>query len=330
MKAWRLHQLGEPEDVLVQDDLPSLDPRTDEVIVEMAACGLNFSDVLLCRGEYQVKPPLPFTPGTEIAGTVIAVGADVDVSSGLGVGARVLGRAMLPDGGLAEEVRVPARHAYPLPDLIDDATAAALHVTYQTAWFGLHHRARIVAGETLLVLAGAGGTGSAAIQLGVAAGARVLATARGATKTELCRRLGADVVIDQQSDDLVTVVREATGGTGADVVFDPVGGDLFDQARRCVSFEGRLVVVGFASGRIADAPMNHLMVKNYSLLGLHWPGYEERRPDLVRAAHDEIVRLHHEGHVRPVVSETVPFEEVPDRLAALGAGRTTGKVVVVR
>jgi NADPH:quinone reductase len=326
MKAWRVFELGEPDVVLRLDDRPSLDPALDDVVVEVAACGANFADVLLCRGEYQEKPTTPFTPGTEVVGTVLAAGDDSPVK----VGARVLGRAILPDGGFAEQARLPASRVLPIPDAIDDATAAALHVTYQTAWFGLHRRAGLRAGETLLVHAAAGGTGSAAVQLGVAAGARVIATAGGAAKVETCRQLGADLALDSRTDDIRAAVLDATAGEGADVVFDPVGGDLFDVSRRCVAFDGRIVVVGFASGRAAEAPTNHLMVKNYGVLGLHWPGYEARRPDLVRAAHDALLELHADGHIRPLLAPVRSLDDVPEALGDLAAGRTTGKVVVVR
>lgn len=326
MKAWQVFELGEPDAVLRAGERPSLDPEPGEVIVEVAAGGANFSDVLLCRGEYQEKPPLPFTPGTEVVGTVVAVGAGV----GRELGERVLGRPVLPDGGFAEQARMPASRALTVPDAIDDATAAALHVTYQTAWFGLHRRAALRDGETLLVHAAAGGTGSAAVQLGVAAGARVIATAGGAVKVEQCRALGADLALDSRADDIRAAVLDATDGEGADVVFDPVGGDLFDLSRRCVAFEGRIVVVGFASGRVAEAPTNHLMVKNYAVLGLHWPRYERRWPDLVRTAHSAILDLHAAGHVRPLLAPLRSFDDVPDALADLGAGRTAGKVVMVR
>jgi NADPH2:quinone reductase len=324
VRAWQVYELGEPERVLRLGERASLDPDAGELIVEVAACGCNFSDVLLCRGEYQDKPPLPFTPGTEVVGWVVAAGGGAPHR----VGDRVLGRAVLPDGGLAEQARVRAAGALPVDEAIDDAQAAALHVTYQTAWFGLHRRARLQPGETLLVHAGAGGTGSAAVQLGVAAGARVIATAGGAAKVEQCLALGAELAFDHRADDVRAAVLDATGGEGADVVFDPVGGASFEAARRCIAFEGRIVVVGFASGAIAELPTNHVFVKNYSVLGLHWPLYERRRPDLVRRAHDEILALHAAGHVRPLISTVRPLDEAADALADLGRGRTTGKVVI--
>jgi NADPH2:quinone reductase len=324
MRAWQVFELGEPDRVMRLGERASLDPGPGEVIVDVAACGCNFSDVLLCRGEYQEQPVLPFTPGTEVVGRVLAAGDGALHPPG----SRVLGRALLPDGALAEQARLPAGGVLALDEAVDDAVAAALYVTYQTAWFGLHHRAGLRAGETLLVHAGAGGTGSAAVQLGVAAGATVIATAGGAAKAEQCRALGADVVIDHRSDDVRAAVLDATSGRGVDVVFDPVGGDLLDVARRLVAFEGRIVVVGFASGRMLDLPANHIFVKNYAVLGLHWPRYEALRPDLVARAHAEILALHAAGHVQPLISAVCPLEDAADALADLGAGRTTGKLVV--
>lgn len=324
MRALQLDRLGEPADVLALVERSSPDAGPTTAVVEVAACGLNFSDALLCRGEYQDQPDLPFTPGTEVAGTVVAAPPDRPEL----LGQRVLGRPLLPRGGLADQAVVAVDRLLPVPDTVDDVTAAAIHVTYQTAWFALHRRAGVQAGEVVLVHAAAGGTGSATVQLALAAGARVIATARGAAKVERCRELGADVVVDASHDDVRSAVLEATGGLGADVVVDPVGGDLFEQSRRCVAFEGRLVVVGFASGRHVEVPATHVFVKNYSVLGLNWPLYEQRRPDLVREAHDQIVRAHAAGHVHPEVHVVDGLEEAAAALTDLAGGRTTGKVVV--
>jgi NADPH2:quinone reductase len=327
MRAWQVGEHGEPVDVLVHADRPPPRPGPGELVVEVSTCGLNFSDVLLCRGAYQEHPPLPFTPGTEIVGVVRSVGAGGPADL---IGTRVLARPSLPDGGLADEALVGPGRAHALPETIDDVTAAALHVTYQTAWFGLHRRARLQAGEVVLVHAGAGGTGSAAIQLAVAAGARVVATAGGPDKVRICEELGAELALDHRRDDVRAAVLDHTDGRGADVVFDTVGGSSFDIARRCVAFEGRIVVVGFASGTIAHLPTNHAMVKNYGVLGLHWPGYERHRPDLVAEAHAELLRLHGDGAVRPLVPDVRDFEQVPAALSDLARGATTGKVVVRR
>jgi NADPH2:quinone reductase len=215
-----------------------------------------------------------------------------------------------------------------LPAAVSDTDAAAMHITYQTCWFALHRRARLQPDETLLVHAGAGGVGSAAIQLGKAAGATVITTAGGPEKVERCRELGADIAIDYHAEDFVDVVKQATAGRGADVILDPVGGDTFERSRRCIAWEGRILVVGAAGGNYFDAPTNHVMVKNYSVVGVHWSGYRTRNHELVRGAHDDLMRLHREGLIAPLVSRIVPLDEARDALVELAEGRTVGKVVV--
>ncbi|HVE98187.1 MAG TPA: NADPH:quinone oxidoreductase family protein [Mycobacteriales bacterium] len=324
MRAWQVHELGEPQAVLRLDDVPVPEPGDGEARVEVEAVALNFPDVLLCQGKYQERPPLPFTPGLEVAGRVVAVGA----GSPYAVGQRVLAAPPLPRGGLAEQVVVPVHATFPIPDTLSSVAAAAMFITYQTGWTGLHRRAALAPGETLLVHAGAGGVGSAAIQLGLAAGARVLATAGGPEKVEICRKLGAEVAIDYLQDDFVAAVKEATGGRGADVIYDSVGGDTFDKSRKCVAFEGRIVVVGFAGGRIADAPTNHALVKNYSIVGLHWGLYRQMEPALVPRIHDELMALHGRGAIAPLIYDELPLEQAPDALARLGGRATWGKVVL--
>lgn len=325
-RAWRVHAHGEPADVLRLD--PAVTPPAPgegQVLVAVRACALNFADSLLCTGHYQERPGLPLTPGLEIAGTVAATGP----GTALRVGERVAGSPSLPHGGLADLALAAAADVFPVPDGLDDATAAAMHITYQTGWFALHRRAGLREGETLLVHAGAGGVGSAAIQLGVAAGATVIATAGGPAKVARCRELGAHVALDHRRDDVVAAVNDHTGGRGADVVFDPVGGETFTRSTRCIAWEGRLVVIGAASGKYAPARTNHLMVKTYAVLGLNWGGYRSRRPDLVAEAHRRIVELHAAGAIRPLVSRRLPLGgDVPGALADLTGGSTTGKVVV--
>jgi NADPH2:quinone reductase len=222
-----------------------------------------------------------------------------------------------------------ADNAWAVPEGMSDEKAAALYLTYQTGHVGLHRRAHLQAGEWLLVHAGAGGVGSAAIQLGKAAGARVIATAGGARKVEVCRELGADHVVDYTAEDFVPVVKEVTGGHGADVVYDPVGGDVFDRSRRCIAFEGRLVVVGFTSGRIPEAPANHALVKNYSVVGLHWGLYRKKEPALVGQVHRELTTLVGTGQIDPMISAVLPLEQAPQALHQLGDRSTVGKVVLV-
>ena len=324
MKAWQVAALGEPTDVLRLAEVPDLVPGPGQLAVRVRATAANFPDVLLCRGHYQDRPALPFTPGIELCADVVALGDGVE---GFAVADRVLGGAVIPHGGYAEQALMAATDTFLAPDSLDDAEAASLHVAYQTGWFGLHRRACLQQGETLLVHAGAGGVGSAAIQLGKAAGARVVAVVGGAEKADVARGLGADLVVDRTSEDFVAAVKEFTGGRGADVVFDPVGGDAYAGSTKCIAFEGRIVVVGFTSGTIPAPALSHALVKNYSIVGLHWGLYRTRGTALVRACYDELVRLADAGVVAPLVSERVGLDDVPDALSRLGAGRTVGRVV---
>ncbi|HEX5497541.1 MAG TPA: NADPH:quinone oxidoreductase family protein [Mycobacteriales bacterium] len=324
MKAWRVHELGEPERVLRFDEVPDPQPAPGSVLVRVRAVALNFPDVLLCQGRYQDKPPLPFTPGLEVCGEVVATGA----GSTWAPGASVYGAPGLPGGGLAEYVLLPEAETYPVPDGMPDTQAAGLYITYQTAYVGLHRRAALKSGETLLVHAGAGGVGSAAIQVGRAAGARVIATAGGPAKTARCLQLGAHEAVDYNDQDVVTRIRELTSGRGADVVFDPVGGDVFDASRRCVAFEGRLLVIGFAGGRIPQVAAGHVLVKNYSVVGVHWGLYRRHDPDYVRSVHDALARLYAQGAIEPLVGLELPLDRAPEALRALADRATVGKVVL--
>lgn len=323
MRKWEVRKLGEPTAALslVDSDPPQRGPS--EITIEVRAAALNFFDLLLCRGDYQERPALPFTPGAEVAGEVVAAGNE----NGFEVGQRVMALASLPRGGFAERVVTEAANVFPIPEQMPFGSAAALPITYGTAYFGLHRRAALEQFETVLVHAGSGGVGSAAIQLAKAAGAQVIATAGGPEKVEVCRNLGADVVIDYLETDFVQPVKEATAGRGADVIFDPVGGDVFDRSRRCVAFEGRIVVVGFTSGRIADAPTNHALVKNYSIVGLHWGLYRKFIPELIWETDERLIRLYEEGSIDPLIYGVVPFEEVPQALELLGSRKTWGKVI---
>jgi NADPH2:quinone reductase len=317
MRAWRVHELGDPSQVMSLDEIEPPTPGEGQVLVKVRAAALNFFDGLMIAGLYQEKPPLPFTPGSELCGEIVETGQ------------RVIGSPSGGPGAFAEYALMDARAAFPVPDGMPDEKAASLFLTYQTGWVGLHRRAHLQPGEWLLVHAGAGGVGSAAIQLGKAAGARVIATAGGQRKVEVCRSLGADHVVDYTTDDFVPVVKEVTGGHGADVVYDPVGGDVFDGSRRCIAFEGRLVVVGFTSGRIPEAPANHLLVKNYSVVGLHWGLYRKHDPAVFGRVHEELIRLYQERHIDPLVSQTLPLAEAPQALTALADRNTVGKVVLV-
>ena len=322
MKAWNVVTNAEPRDALRLVETPSPAAGPGMLVLATRAVALNFPDVLLCRGEYQEKPPLPFVPGIELCGTVTGIGEGV---TGFHVGDRVVASHL---GVMAQEVAVPAASAFPAPESLSDAEAAALCIGYQTGYFGLHRRARIAPGETLLVHAAAGGVGTAAVQLGKAAGATVIGVVGNEAKRLVAEEAGADLVINRTTEDFVEVVNTATSGRGADVIYDPVGGSTFDRSTRCIAFEGRIVVVGFAGGTLQTARMNHALVKNYALLGLHWALYTKKAPELVSEAHEQLTLLADKGLIRPVVTETVPFENAPDAIQRLGDGTTAGRVVL--
>jgi len=326
VKAWRVSELGEPRDVMSLDEIPDPQPDAGQLLVRVRGAAANFADVLICRGLYQVKPPLPFTPGVELCGEVAALGPG---ATGFAVGDRVIGTSVLPSGGFAERALMDTAAAFPAPRALDDAQAAAFFIGYQTGWFGLHRRAHLQPGETLLVHAAAGGVGSAAVQLGKAAGARVIGVVGGPEKVEVARTLGADVVVDRHTEDFVAVVKDFTHGRGADVVYDPVGGDAYQRSTKCIAFEGRILLVGFAGGQIQSAALNHALVKNYSIVGLHWGLYTTKDPALVRACHDELSKLAADGMVRPLVSERLDLDAVADGLQRLADGTTVGRVAYV-
>ncbi|MFE7270950.1 NADPH:quinone oxidoreductase family protein [Streptomyces sp. NPDC057623] len=316
MQAWQVHENGEPSEVMRLDEIETPTPGDGQVLLKVRAANINFPDALLCRGHYQVRPPLPFTPGVEICGETED-------------GRRVLANPALPYGGFAEYAVADAAAVLPAPDSLDDAEAAALHIGYQTGWFGLHRRAGLEAEETLLVHAAAGGVGSAAVQLGKAAGARVIGVVGGAEKAAVARELGCDVVIDRRAEDVIGAVKEATGGRGADVVYDPVGGEAYAQSAKVVAFEGRIVVVGFASGSIPSPALNHALVKNYSILGLHWGLYNTKNPKLIQHCHEQLTELAARGAVKPLVSERVPLSGAAAAVQRVADGVTTGRVAVI-
>jgi NADPH:quinone reductase len=322
--AWQVTSLGDPEDVLVLTDAPEPAPGPGEVMVQVEAAALNYPDILVCRGEYQERPRLPFTPGMEAAGMVVAAGPGVTLPAGT----RVAGICKLPHGGLAELSVLRAGTIFEIPDALPAVTAAAMVVTYQTGHVGLHRRANLQSGETLLVHAGAGGVGSAAIQLGKAAGARVLATAGSAEKVALCYQLGADLAIDYQTENFVDAARDFTAGRGADVIYDPVGGAIFDLSCKAVAFEGRIVLVGFTGGQITNVRANHVLIKNYSVVGLHLAPYWSSDPELIADTYQRLLALYAAGRINPLISADIGLPEVPEALCDLGARRSFGKIVV--
>ncbi len=323
MSAWQVGELGDPVDALRLVETPVPRPGPGQVLVEVFSAALNFPDLLLARGQYQERPSLPFTPGIEFCGSVVAVGRGVDPHR---AGERVVGVAALPHGAFARYAVAAAGDALPAPPGLDDVAASAFLISYQTAWFGLYRRAGLRVGETLLVHAAVGGVGSAAVQLGRAAGAKIIAVVGGPFKAMAAQEIGADVVIDRTRDDVVGVVKAATGGRGADVVFDPVGGPSYDVSTKAIAFEGRIVVVGFASGVVPQPPLSHVLVKNYSILGLHWGLYRVKDPVLIRRCHDELMGLVSAGAVQPLVADHLPFADIPAGLARLAAGNVVGRL----
>ncbi len=304
------------------EEIDRPEPGPGQVAIDVGAVGINFPDVLQIRGGYQVKPPLPFTPGGEIAGTIGALGEGV---TGWSVGDRVL---WMGGGGMSERVLAPAGAPFPLPDSMPFAKAAALLSNYGTTLFALRDRAHLQPGETLLVHAGAGGIGSSAIQIGKAMGATVYATAGGPEKKAIVAGLGADAAIDYLNEDFVEIVKDLTGGRGVDVIYDPVGGDTFDRSRKVIGWDGRFLIIGFTSGRIADCPTNHVLLKNYSLVGVHWGASIARNPGSLRAAFDDLCELWERGGIDPLIMRTVPMAEAPAALVALSSRASYGKLVI--
>lgn len=323
MRAWQVHELGEPESVLQLNEVPDLVPGPGQVSLAVRACGLKFPDLLQIRGGYQEKPALPFTPGGEIAGDVLAIGEGVNH---VAVGDRVLYMGL---GGLAEQALAPAQACFPIPDAMSYEQAACLLTNYGTTVFALDERAHLQAGETLLITAAAGGVGTAAIQIGKAMGARVIGLAGGPEKVETVKALGADDAFDYQAVDIVEAVRNATDGRGVDVCYEAVGGDIFDQVRRTMAWDGRLLVIGFTSGRIPEAPANHILLKNYSVVGVHWGASLARDRTSLRRHWDKIVDLFDTGHIDPLIGVRLPLDQAIEGLNALDSRASTGKVVII-
>lgn len=325
MKAWRIHEAGEAAEVYRLEDIEPPTPSRGQVRVRVLGAAVNYPDVMMARGHYQVQPPYPYTPGVELCGEVLELGPD---TVGPAVGDRIVGTAELPAGAFAEEALMNAALSQPAPSSLDDAEAAALHIAYQTGWFGLHRRAHLQPGETLLVHAAAGGVGSAAVHLGKAAGARVIGVVGGPDKAAIARQLGCDLVLDRTSDDLVSAIKDATNGRGVDVAYDPVGGQAYDVCARTIAFEGRILVVGFASGVIPKPALNHALIKNYSIVGLHWGLYNAHDPTAVGAAAREINELV-AGGIRPLISKRLPLAQAADAVTSVGAGQSTGRIVLI-
>jgi NADPH:quinone reductase len=322
MKAWRVNEWCEPEQMKLEE-IPLPEPGPGEVLIKNRAAALNFYDILLIQGKYQVKPKLPFTPGSEVAGEISAIGPDVTDFS---VGDRV--QAMASGGGFSEYSLAQASKTFRVPDRMSFAEAAAMIVIYQTSYFALNSRTVVKPGEWLLVHAGAGGVGLSAVQIGKAAGARVIATAGSTEKLDVCLSQGAEHALDYRDDGWVEQVKTITGGRGADVIYDPVGGDVFDLSTKCIAPEGRLLVIGFASGRIPSIAANRILLKNISVIGVYWGGYLEHHPQFMKEAQAELFAMYEAGKIKPVVSETYPLTDAVTALRALAGRKTYGKVVL--
>jgi NADPH2:quinone reductase len=319
MRAWVVESLTD----MVLRDIAVPTAAGDACLVRVEAAGVNFLDTLMIRGQYQVRPNLPFTPGIEVVGTVVQPGPDSPYAAGERVA------AMLDLGGYADYAVVPRLGCERVPADMSVRDAAGLPIVYPTAFLALRQRASLQPGETVLVHAGAGGVGSAAIQLAKHWGARVIATAGGPAKVALCRDLGADAAIDYRAEKLADSVRRATGGRGVDVVIDPVGGEVTRESLRCLAWGGRLVIVGFAGGAIAEIPANRLLLRNAAALGVYWGDYRTHHPDIVAAVFREIFALHAQGVIRPLVRDTFPLERAEDALRAIAGRETVGKVLLL-
>ncbi len=321
MKAWQVHRFGEPEEMVLAE-VPPPEPGPDEVRIRTHAAGLNFFDLLQVRGQYQFKPAFPFTPGAELAGVVDAVGEAVtDLAPGMRVTA-------LPElGAFAGFALASASRAFPIPEGLGFDEAACLLV-YHTSFFALTTRGKLRPGEWLLVHAGASGTGMAAIQIGKALGAHVIATAGSPAKLAFSLEQGADHALDYGAPAWVDRVKEITAGRGADVIYDPVGGDVFDLSTRCIAPGGRLLVVGFASGRIPSLPANRALLKQMSLVGVFWGQHVRQNPACLAETHAALAGMHAEWQIRPVVWKRYEPAELPAALRALDRRQVLGKAVL--
>lgn len=323
MKAVRCNALCRPADLVIED-VARPEPRQGEVLIKVRRAALNFPDVLMIQGLYQVKPPLPFTPGFEMSGTVEAVGPTV---TGFAPGDRVLAQCDL--GAFAEYAVAPTHSVRPVPAGLNDDEAAAFPLVYQTSYFGLIYRGQLARGDTVLVHSAAGGVGLAAVQIARAFGAgKIIGTVGSDDKRNAVLAAGADLAVNYQTENFVDVVKEATGGRGADVIYDPVGGDVSEQSTRCIAFEGRLVIIGFTSGKFPTFKGNHILVKNYSVVGLHWGYYRQMDPAKIEQGWHDLMNLFGSGQLKPVIAARYPVAQVAAAMDHLTSRRAIGKIVL--
>jgi NADPH2:quinone reductase len=322
MKAVLCKNFGPPEN-LVLEEVPSPSIKPNEVLLDVHAASVNFPDTLIIEGKYQFKPPFPFSPGGEAAGVVAAVGEKVNH---LKPGDRIMG--LTGWGSFAEQVAVPAYNALPIPDGMDFETASAFSMTYGTSMHALKQRGNLQPGETLLVLGASGGVGLAAVEIGKAMGARVIAAASTDEKLETARQAGADELINYTEASLKERLKELTGGQGVDVIYDPVGGSLFEEAFRSIAWNGRMLVVGFAAGEIPSLPANLPLLKGAALVGVFWGAFAQRQPHDNAANFKQLFAWYAEGKLKPVISHRYPLERTGEAIAALGQRKAIGKLVV--
>jgi NADPH2:quinone reductase len=321
MQAWTVHNFGRYQEQLVLEerDLPQV--TGSDALIKVKASGINYFDLLAIAGKYQVKAPLPFVPGGEAAGEVVEAGDTCDLK----VGERVMTSHA---GAFAEFMIAPQNATFRLPQNMSYEDAAAFQLIYQTSYFALVHRAALKQAEYLVVHGGAGGVGTAAIQIGKALGARVIATAGTSEKLEICRQCGAEYLINYRSENFVEKVNDITEGKGADVIYDPVGGDVFDQSTRCIAWEGRILVIGFTSGRIPVIRTNKILLKNISVIGLWWGNYRRHNPQLIEETQQRLYQMYNEGVIKPVIHSSVEFKDLPQALELIEKRKSYGKVVI--
>lgn len=312
-----------PIDKLVYGEMDSPPVRGGEVKIAVKACGVNFPDVLMVQGLYQLKPAFPFSPGMEVAGDIIEVGAGVTDRH---IGQRVIG--VINYGGFAEEAIAPSMMTLPMPDNMSYEEGACFPLAYGTSHIALEHRANLQAGETLLVLGAAGGVGLTAVELGKLMGAKVIAAASTDEKLALCREYGAEAGINYSNEDLREATKKYTEGRFADVIYDPVGGDLFDSAIRCTAWGGRYLVIGFASGRIPEVAINRLLLKNSSLVGVFWGAYALNQPEVMQTSFMKLLNWYSEGKLKPHIDQSFPLENAVDALHVLANRQAKGKIVI--
>lgn len=323
MKAVLCKKLGPPE-ALVVEDVPSLTPQPGQVVVSVRAAGVNFPDTLIIQGKYQFKPEPPFSPGGEAAGIVKAVGEGV---TNVKTGDRVIAAATW--GGFAEEMVADADRLVPMPDGMDFVPASAFILTYGTSYHALKDRANLRPGETLLVLGASGGVGLAAVQLGRAMGAKVIAAASSDAKLEVAKRNGASEVINYGTEDLRSRIKQITGGKGVDVVYDPVGGPYSEPALRDMAWNGRFLVVGFAAGDIPKIPLNLALLKGCAIVGVFWGAFTRNEPERNRRNNQELLEMFMQGKVAPHIHATYPLDRAAEALNEVLYKRVSGKVVLV-